>query len=269
MNEITARRLVALNNEFYRKAAGTFSITRQHSWPGWETVADCVRNDLLSTCTDCGELPADSHVLDGSKPLDVLDLACGNQRFAAYLENACPDLSFRFHAVDNCELFEHVDVRSPLDFQLFDVLESLMAGTLGGDLHAPLCQIAACFAFIHHIPSFDLRVQLLHELVARTRPGGLTIVSLWSFMDEPGLATRAAESTQQAIEELQFDDLEENDCLLGWQNTPGLWRYCHSFDDEEVADLADSVERDARLIRRYRADGRNGKLNSYLVFQRD
>ena len=140
--------------------------------------------------------------------------------------------------------------------------------TLERDLQVSPCMVVACFAFLHHIPTAELRERFMRELVKLAMPGGLVVVSLWSFADEPEIAAKAVETTAQAVEALALEGLEAGDYLLGWQNNPNVWRYCHSFDAEEVDEVAECVEPDARLIRRFRADGRNGKMNTYLVFQK-
>ncbi len=226
-----------------------------------------MRNDLPITRTNCADLPACNHAMDATCPLHVLDLACGNMRFEAYLEQACPTLSLHFHTVDNCETFDLVDVKSTVELQHLDIMESLMAGTLKTDLKAPPCIASACFAFLHHVPTEQLRESLMHVLADCTEAGGLIFVSLWNFADEPDMEKRARATTQEAIDTLQLE-LEPGDYLLGWQNHPNLWRYCHSFSEDEADNLAESIDSKARLIRRFQADGRNGKLNTYLVFQR-
>ncbi len=89
-------------------------------------------------------------------------------------------------------------------------------------------------------------------------------------MDETAarrLAVKASETTREATEALHRE-LEPSDYLLGWMNNPGVWRCCHSFDEDETDDLAGCVEPKAHLIRSFQADDRNGKLNTYPVFQR-
>ena len=268
MDEATARRLVALNTEFYRQAAGSFSATRHGSWPGWETVADCMENDLPGKCLGCPTLPTCDHAFDTARELSVLDVACGNMRFEAFLEQRMPAQRFAFHAADNCLQFERMQTSTPVAFHEIDLVESFMAGTLERDLQVSPCMIVACFAFLHHIPTAELRERFMRELVKLAMPGGLVVVSLWSFADEPEIAAKAVETTAQAVEALALEGLEAGDYLLGWQNNPNVWRYCHSFDVEEADEVAECVEPDARLIRRFQADGRNGKMNTYLVFQK-
>lgn len=268
MDETTIRRLVALNNQFYEKAAPSFSATRHGSWPGWNPLVDSLVDDLPGKCLSCPDAGSCNHAVDLTEPVSVLDVACGNMRFEAYLEGKLPAWEFDFHAIDSCTTFELQDTTAKVSFKRLDVLESVMAGTLEHDLGVAECTIAVCLAFLHHVPTQALRIQLLQVLLNRVRRGGLVAVSLWTFMNDPELAARAAESTSQATAELQLEGLDPGDCLLGWQNDAHLWRYCHSFDEEEIDELAGCLEPDARAILRFSSDGRTESMNTYLVFQR-
>lgn len=64
-----------------------------------------------------------------------------------------------------------------------------------------------------------------------------------------------------------FQQFNEGDYLLGWRNLPGVYRYCHSFSDEEIDSLVTLVADKAKCVARFRADGRTGGLNEYLVLQ--
>ena len=66
---------------------------------------------------------------------------------------------------------------------------------------------------------------------------------------------------------LQADCLEAGDFVLGWQDRPGAYRYCHHFSAAEIDRLVDAVP-EARLVARFGADGRTGTLNEYLVLRR-
>ena len=65
------------------------------------------------------------------------------------------------------------------------------------------------------------------------------------------------------------DKLGKDDYLLGWQDTRSSFRYCHSFSEDDVDRLAERAIGQARLLARYRADGKNGRSNEYLVFRRE
>ena len=111
---------------------------------------------------------------------------------------------------------------------------------------------------------------VLKALVRATKPGGFSCVSLWRFLTDEGLAAKAKESTASGIAELGYpkEQFGKGDCLLGWKNEKGAYRYCHSFSDEEINDLVSVVSNEAYLKARFQADGRTGTLNEYLVFQR-
>ena len=70
-----------------------------------------------------------------------------------------------------------------------------------------------------------------------------------------------------ALAELGLPPLDAGDRLLGWRDEPGAYRYCHSFTDGEIDALAASVGHAVTEVARFRADGRDGALNSYLVLQ--
>ncbi len=165
-----------------------------------------------------------------------------------------------------------------------------------GALSQGSADAAVCFGFFHHVPSERLRARLLAELVRSVRPGGIVAASFWRFMDDERLAHKAHADDERArayfaeggaveatravalagdvapVENAEpaslFDALEEGDHLLGWQNRPGAFRYCHSFSDAELDRLADAVSAQAQLICSFCADGRSGELNRYLVFRR-
>ena len=48
----------------------------------------------------------------------------------------------------------------------------------------------------------------------------------------------------------------------------GAYRYCHSFADSEIESLIADVANCALLVDRFKADGRTGDSNEYLVFRR-
>ena len=221
-----------------------------------------------------GPLPGDVAPLAGQpfrEPLRVLDVACGNGRFLRFLQEALPGAAIAYFAVDDCEQLARDGLAGDADnvaFQKLDIANSLIDGSIGHAIKAPSVDMAVCFGFFHHIPGADSRAALLRALVKSVRPGGHVAVSLWQFAKSPELAARAVETTAKARVEYGLLALDEGDYLLGWQNRQHAYRYCHTFSDEEVADLARAVDRQASLVARFEADGRTGTLNSYLVFRR-
>ena len=65
----------------------------------------------------------------------------------------------------------------------------------------------------------------------------------------------------------EIPELPPNDYLLGWQDTQGLYRYCHHFDEPEIERLLAMVADSADLVSRFEADGKTGNLNEYVVLR--
>ena len=162
---------------------------------------------------------------------------------------------------------------STVRFTALDIAGALFGedpqAALGAALrNGSLADLAVCFGFFHHVPTTAARETLLRALVRGVRPGGIVVVSLWQFANSPELARRARETDARARAELGLPPLDEGDYLLGWQNKPGAYRYCHSFTRREADGLASSVAGEAELVARFEADGRTGNLNAYLVLRR-
>ncbi|AJC12157.1 hypothetical protein JI75_05235 [Berryella intestinalis] len=253
MDTPVANILCSLNTRFYRDNACSFSATRQAPWEGWGRCVDIVRSE---------------GVFDGPRA-SVFDLACGNLRFEAYLQSSVEGVAFDFFAVDNCDALAADGARA-VRYQSADVCSLLLAGGNPADgLFAPPCSIAVSFGFLHHVPTEAARAAALRLLADKTEAAGCLCVSLWRFMDDPRLARKARASTAQGIKRLGISegDLEPGDHLLGWQDT-GALRFCHSFSDAEVERLVSAVADVAAPVGRFRADGRGGNLNEYLVFKK-
>ncbi|MDR1088853.1 MAG: hypothetical protein LBL23_06260 [Coriobacteriales bacterium] len=267
MNNQTALKLCTLNTTFYRRHAASFSQTRKAPWKGWQRC--------LESIADFGELPAS---------LMVFDLACGNLRFEAFLSSALPETALTFYTVDNCaELVAEMAELDPLvppvlnhrapaapvfNHQNLDVLDLVCRGIdVHGYFQAPPCDLAVAFGFLHHVPTAEYREKVLLALVEQARPGGCVMASFWQFAQEKGGAAQALDTHLRALAELELPPLDAGDYLLGWQARAGAYRYCHSFTDAEIDRLVDRLQDTAELVARFKADGRTGALNTYLVLQ--
>ena len=256
--EVLALRLCALTGEFYRANAESFSQTRQSPWQGWVRLLEVM----------------DARAAE-RELLRMLDVACGNLRFERYLADALPGRMLSGWAVDNCEPLVEAGERSefgPLSriaFQNLDVIERLSGGRLRESLEAPDASrdLAVSFGFMHHVPLECWRAELLRTLIAKVRPGGFVAVSFWRFLNSDKLAGKAKETTSRARAELGIPELPPNDYLLGWQDTQGLYRYCHHFDEPEIERLLAMMADSADLVSRFEADGRTGNLNEYVVLR--
>lgn len=271
-----AQMLCQLNNDFYRDQAVSFSDTRHAKWPGWERCLKAVSSVFL----------------DQSNSV-VLDVACGNLRFEKFLASQLLERHIQVWALDSCDellpqtcagtLVEKVnadgtdtpdatDVHLQINYLHCDVMEAIgssKAFTYG----IPQADISVSFGFMHHVPLPEWRVQLLNSLIEATKPGGFVCVSFWEFLADEGLAAKAYKTHERALAELgpvwgfSSADFNDGDFLLGWRNTPGAYRYCHSFSTSEVDALIATVSQRAECVARFRADGRTETLNEYIVLQ--
>ncbi len=137
--------------------------------------------------------------------------------------------------------------------------------------------LVVSFGFMHHIPGSGLRAKALDKMLQLAKPGAIVAISLWRFADDPrflekarkehaaSLASLAAKPNRAPLLDLDF---ERGDYMLGWNHESGAFRYCHSFNDAEIDELVSAAFHSARLVHRFRSDGRTGNSNDYLLFER-
>lgn len=203
MNREAVRALCQLNTEFYERNAASFSQTRTVPWEGWRRcMAACGFDDF----DEALDQPANAQTADS-----VLDIACGNLRFEAFLANAYPHIDWSFFAVDNCEPLVasgQEDIAKKVHFTCEDIVSNLLEGLPAAEpanipalAAATPFDLVVSFGFLHHIPSFDLRRQFLLEALSQVKPGGYLVVSFWQFLNDPA---KRAKIEQTHVEALAF-----------------------------------------------------------------
>lgn len=128
--------------------------------------------------------------------------------------------------------------------------------------------LAVCFGFMHHLPSEAQRVRLLRAMVEGARPGALVAASFWQFAHDERLRAKAEEATARAQAAGVAGELATGDFLLGWQGDPQAFRFCHSFTEGEIDCVSAGLASLASEVERFSADGRNGRVNRYVVWRR-
>jgi len=255
MDAQTIAILQDVNDAFYRERAASFDATRRDPWPGWARCLEMV-----------GVPPAEPR---------VLDVGCGNLRFERYLaaRDAWRDASVV--AIDACESLVHRGDGElpPTRLVVADALDLLACTNPLGELGENPFDLVVCFGLMHHVPGRELRRQLLGGMLAAARPGGAACVSLWQFARDERLGAKARADHARLlprladVQSLDPAQLDPGDYLLGWQGDQNAVRYCHSFDDADVADLVGhAASCGAHLVDDFASDGRPGNLNRYLVF---
>jgi tRNA (uracil-5-)-methyltransferase TRM9 len=288
LDQSTAWYLNEFNRRFYETRAQAFSATRNNSWRGWERALDAAgllgcqdEQGGTKVCrTAIGEMPSSDQLgcseemgLGGldARGFSVLDVACGNLRFEAWMQELLPTIDLRFVAVDSCLGLLPEEFADNIRFEERDIISALLVdGTTPLLPDEKAFDLVVSFGFMHHVPGAEARVALLNELLAATRPGGHVIVSFWRFADDEGLASRAEKSTRAALSdgEMSTLKLDDGDYLLGFGGDSTSLRYCHSFTDRDIDVVLSSVEMPFDLVARFRADGRTNVLNEYVVLMR-
>lgn len=192
----------------------------------------------------------------------ILDLGCGNGEFARELAKrghrgpylgvdfslpllrdaeAQPDaLSARFMEVDLTQL-------SAISDQL---------SVVGG------WSVVVAFAVLHHIPSQELRLNILRVVNQLLKKDGLFIHSNWQFLNSEKLKARI-----QPWERVRLSgsDVDDADYLLDWRSGGEGLRYVHHFDKNELEELARASN--FQVIDTFYSDGEGGGLGLYQVWK--
>ena len=170
MNREIINTLNHLNATFYHENSESFDRTRQSAWPGWERVVKELKSN--------GNLDV----------FRLLDVACGNMRFEKYLLECLPDIKLQAICVDSCdELAISID---GCEYRNCDIVCNLASGTPLDSFWDHNYDMVVSFGFFHHIPSAQLRLRLLEELVAATKPNGLVEIQSLTEVRKKALSNK-------------------------------------------------------------------------------
>ncbi len=253
MNQQTIQQLNQLNTEFYQTTAQTFDRTRQYYWAGWRKILPEI--DKLVALAKRKK-----------RALRVLDIGCGNGRFALFLHDHL-QTQFIFHGLDNNEALLHLADKSltkkNIDHQLFqqDLIANLHKGKILEN-EKQKYDLIVMFGVIHHVPSFALRLQLVNKLGELLNNNGILVVTAWQFAAGSRYQNRYTDPQKLGIDPEQ---LEKNDFILDWQKGEQAFRYCHYVDADEINQMQNQLK-NLKLTEKFKADGKNEKLNQYLIF---
>ncbi|MCB0096903.1 MAG: class I SAM-dependent methyltransferase [Caldilineaceae bacterium] len=241
--------LLELNRQFYTTVAPDFDQTRQGWTPGLTRLLEYVPRP-----------PA-------GQQLTVLDVGCGNGRFARMVDSL--GRPFLYVGVDGSEKLLALAQQNTADLQhgaayfcrgdlaelgWMQALDALPAR----DAFANGFDFVLCTATLQHLPGYDLRRRLVQELSALTN--GVLALSAWQFLSSARFRTRQIPWSHIG---LAAADVEPGDALLPWKQGQFAVRYVHQLDADELKQLA--TESRLHVADQFRADGKEGNLNLYMI----
>jgi SAM-dependent methyltransferase len=236
MNSDTANRLLAINREFYNRFGDQFSATRQRLQPGVRKILETIQVDV-----------------------SVLDLGCGNGNFLRELfgrghKAALLGVDFSLPLLRDAESSLGVSFREADLSQLSVISYQLSV--------ADHWSLITAFATLHHIPSTEMRLDILRTVRKLMKPDGKFILSNWQFLNSAKLRSRIQAWDRVGINE---SDLDEGDYLLDWRSGGEGLRYAHQFSAEELSGLAHQAG--MRVVNSFLSDGDGGNLGLYQVWE--
>ena len=239
------KQLLKMNQEFYRTVAAEFDRTRQGLPVGMLALAQRLHEQL-------------------PQPIRLLDAGCGNGRFARAL--VAREIKGSYTGLD-------------ADRQLLDLaaaqtkaLPDLRCQFVQADLTDPGWDsrldpggydVVVALAVLHHLPGEALRQQVTAQLAGLLAPRGLLALSTWQFLSSERLAARTVDWSTVG---LNGQDVEPGDAVLPWEQGTHALRYVHHLDLAEVERLLAACQ--LHLSTTFRADGKEGNLNLFVVAQR-
>lgn len=242
MNRDTAGRLLEINREFYNRFGGSFSATRQRLQAGVKKILESIRGDE-----------------------SVLDLGCGNGHFLRELirrGHTAPLLGLDF----SLPLLRDAESAPGVEFREVDLTKlSKNSEHLSVISNQPLITVhwslITCFATLHHIPSNEIRLDILRTVKTLLKPNGRFILSNWQFLNSEKLKARIQ---PWSLAGLSDEDVDEGDYLLDWRSGGRGLRYAHHFSAEELGGLADQAG--FKVEAEFLSDGENGRLGLYQIW---
>jgi len=235
MNSDIAKQLVEINHEFYNKFGDEFSATRGRLQNGVIKILETIEEN-------------DS----------VLDLGCGNGLFLQTISKRghnAPLLGVDF----SLPLLRDAESSGGVEFREID-LTKLSAFSNQLTVNG-LWSTVTMFATLHHIPSNEIRIDILRTVKKLLDKNGKFILSNWQFLNSEKLKSRIQDWSKVGLTK---NDVDENDYLLDWRSGGAGLRYAHHFSSEELHTLAQQVE--MRVEAEFLSDGENGKLGLYQVW---
>lgn len=243
MDSAVAQTLVELNRRFYADFGEAFSATRQRIQPGVRKIISRLAGNER-----------------------ILDLGCGNGELARAL--ARDGFHGEYLGLDfSLPLLREAQTQ-PVGFPVYFCAVNLTSPdwSLNADycaLNTGYWNLVTCFATLHHIPSRELRLNILRQVHRLLSSNGRFTHSNWQFLNSERLRRRIQPWETVGLSAAEVD---EGDYLLDWRAGGSGLRYAHHFSGEELSQLA--AEAGFSVEESFLSDGENGQLGLYQTWRK-
>ena len=193
---------------------------------------------------------------------DILDLGCGNGELARVLAKRNHHGSYL--GVDFSLPLLRTAESQPKTFSAkFMQVDLTQLSVISNQLAiTDNWSLITAFAVLHHIPSYQLRLNIIQTVHQLLKPNGLFIHSNWQFLNSEKLKARIQDWTKA---NLSPNDVDPNDYLLDWRSGGEGLRYVHHFDEDELRELAEASGFQIKEV--FYSDGETGNLGLYEVWK--
>ena len=224
-----------LTNDFYNKTAPEFDKTRKYEWDGWIKLMEFLK---------------EKSNLEGS----VLDVACGNGRFANTIKNNF--LEYFYLGIDNNKyLLEQAKKtyfeKGKIEFIEFDIYQDWSRLK---KVYKKTFDLVVAFGITHHLVNVNAREKFIDNLCYMVNNEGVIVVSFWDFLGSKSLSKKVIES------------LGDGDYILDWKRGEIAYRYAHHYTKGEILKLFNKSN--LKIIKNYSADGPNGMSNDCYILKK-
>jgi tRNA (uracil-5-)-methyltransferase TRM9 len=262
-----------------------FFIGKENSpLEGWQAKTDGVDSITTNVNFEIGDSEAastaESTIKDAKEGLaveynqtyKVLDLGCGNARFANFLKSELDvetlnkmeylGVDFSVNFMNRAQSNENKKF-STYELKEMDILKDL------SQLETYKFDLIVIYGLIHHIPSLTARKEFFRDVKKLLSANGILVFTTWQYLDTPRLIKRVVNPENpnglDIYNKLGISktDLEDGDNVLDWVKKIFCLRYSHYFSQGETDSFI--AENNFELIQNFVCDGRDSKRNKYFV----
>lgn len=240
MNFRTKEAIIKLNTDFYVSNSREFHQNRQGR--NWGGVEDCFKYITLQ-----------------KHAISVLDIACGNARFAGLVSDKFKTSTINYVGVDNNKelIKQSKELVSSLNFEKYRFIEK---SVFSKELILPKADLVVALGITHHIPDSKFRKNWLVHLTSFVEKQGYLLLSFWDTDKENTLT----ELPQLGIYK---KDLQEGDMFFSWGKS-NVYRYYHKYSEKELSLITNLIlDQGFELIKVFSKKEFNKNTNKYYIYK--